>query len=155
MDNLVVNDELSATVIDDESSNAAPTIVKGTTNLVVQTALVNDRQTLLDITSLGHADNSTTLWHVEDAVLLEDGSQHALYDDRWLWVTDEGRLLMKLSCKQVNTEVSVLTGLTRLRDSDDLTWSALEDHKVTSSDEVAGDGDSVTWNTTSWLDISD
>jgi len=155
VNNLVVNDELSATIVDDKSSNAAPTIVEGTTNLVVQTTLVNDRQTLLDITSLGHADDSTTLWHVEDSVLLEDRSEHALYDDRWLWVADEGRLLVKLSCKQINTEVSVLTGLTRLRDSDDLTWSALEDHKVTCSDEVAGDGDSVTWNTTSWLDISD
>lgn len=155
MDDLVVNNELSATIIDDKSSDAAPTIVKGTANLVVETTLVNDRQTLFDITSLSHTDNSTTLWHIEDSVLLEDRSEHALNDDRWLWIADKRRLLVQLSCKEVNTEVSVLTSLTRLGDSDDLAGSTLKDHEVTDSDEVTWNGDSVTWNTTSWLDISD
>ena len=154
MDDLVVDDELSATIIDDKSSDAAPTIVKGTGNLGVETTLVNDRQALLDITRLSHADNSTTLLHIKDSVLLEDRSEHALNDDRWLWVADKRRLLVQLSRKEIDTEVSVLTGLTRLRDSDDLARSTLENHEVTDSDEVAWNGDSVTWNTTPWLDIS-
>lgn len=61
---------------------------------------------------------------------------------------------MKLSREEVNTKISVLAGLTRLRDSDDLAWSTLQDHEITDSDEVAWDGDSVWW-VASWLDISD
>jgi len=109
---------------------------------------------LLDITSLGHANNGTVVSQVQDSVLLEDWAEHALDDDRGLWVAYEGRLFVKLSSEQVNTKISVLAGLTRLRDSDDLAWSTLQDQEITDSDEVAGDCDAVSWST-SWLDISD
>jgi len=89
MDDLVVDDELPATIIDDESSNTATTIVEGTADLAVETTLVDNWKTLLDITGLSHADNSTALLYIEDSVLLEDRSEHALDDDRWLWVADE------------------------------------------------------------------
>jgi len=89
MDDLVVNDKLPATIVDDESSNAAPTIIEGTADLGVETTLIDNWKTLLDITSLGHADNGTTLLYIKDSVLLEDRSEHALDDDRWLWVADE------------------------------------------------------------------
>jgi len=86
--------------------------------------------------------------------LLEDWAEHALDDDRGLWVAYEGRLFVKLSSEQVNTKISVLAGLTGLRDSDDLAWSTLQDQEITDSDEVAGDRDAVSWST-SRLDISD
>ena len=81
MDDLVVDDKFSATIIDDKSSDAASTIVESTTNLIIETTLINDWQTLLDITSLGHADDGTIVRHVKDSVLLEDGSEHALNND--------------------------------------------------------------------------
>jgi len=90
VDDLVVNDELPSTIIDDKSSNAAPAVVKGAGNLIVKTALIDDWKTLLDIASLGHADNRTILAQVKDSVLLEDRSEHALDNDRWLWVAAEG-----------------------------------------------------------------
>lgn len=81
MDDFVVDDEFSATVIDDERTHAATSIIEGLGDLIIKTALVNDWQALLDITSLGHADDGTVISEIEDSVLLEDGSKHALYDD--------------------------------------------------------------------------
>lgn len=62
---------------------------------------------------------------------------------------------MKLTGEEINTKVPVLTSLSRLRDANNLAWSTLEDHKIANSDELAWDGDSVAWDTTSRLDISD
>jgi len=89
VDDLVVNDELPTTIVDDESPNAAPTPNEGTTDLGVEIILINNWKTLLDITSLGHADNTTTLLNIKDSVLLVDRSEHALDDNRWLRVADE------------------------------------------------------------------
>ena len=81
MDDLVVNDELSATIVDDKGSHASAAISKSSANLGVQTTLVDDWEALLDITTLGHADNSTILTEIENSVLLEDRAKHALNDD--------------------------------------------------------------------------
>ena len=140
---LVVNDKLSATIVDDKSSDTSTTIVESSANLVEETTLVNDRHALLDIASLSHADKLTILTDVKDSVLLEDRSEHALDNDGWLWVAAERALLVQLSCEEVDAEVSVLTGLARLRDSDDLAWSSLEDQKITNPDEVAWNCDCV------------
>lgn len=89
MDDFVVNDELPTTVVNDESSNAAPTISEGTGDLGIETTLINNWKTLLDVARLCHADNSTTILHVENSVLFEDRSEHTLDDHRWLRVADE------------------------------------------------------------------
>jgi len=81
MDDLVVNNQLSATVVDDKCSNTATTIVERSGDLGIQTTLVNDWETLLDITSLRHANDGTVLTHIKNSVLLEDRSEHALNDD--------------------------------------------------------------------------
>ena len=57
MDDLVVNDELTATVVDDESADTTSAIIERLADLVVQTTLVNNWKTLLDIAGLSHADN--------------------------------------------------------------------------------------------------
>jgi len=62
---------------------------------------------------------------------------------------------VKTASEEINTKISVLPSLTRLRNSNDLAWSTLKDHKITNSDEVAWNGDSIAWNTTSGLDVSD
>lgn len=47
--------------------------------------------------------------------------------------------------EEVNTEVAVLTSLSRGGDADDLARTALQDQQVTNADVVAWDGDGV-WN---------
>lgn len=111
MDDLVVNDELSATVVDDESAHAATAVIEGTADLGVETTLVNNGQALLDIAGFSHADDGTIISEIEDSVLLENGSKHALDDDRWFWVAAEGALLVKGAGEEIDTKISVLTSL--------------------------------------------
>lgn len=80
---------------------------------------------------------------IENSVLLEDGAEHGLDDDRWAWVGDERGLFVQLLGEEVDTQVSVLTGGRRGGDSDDLTWATLEDQEITNTDVVAWDGDGV------------
>lgn len=110
---------------------------------------------MLDITALGHADDAAVITEVQDAVLLVDGSEHGLHDDRWLWVADEAGLFLKLLGEEVDTEVSVLASLSGGADADDLARATLEDQQVTDSDEVAWNGDSVGVGTTTGLDVAD
>lgn len=62
---------------------------------------------------------------------------------------------MELFGEQIHTQVTVLTSLAALADPDDLTWSSLKHEKVTDPNEVAWDGDGVSGNTTSRLDVAD
>lgn len=80
---------------------------------------------------------------VQDAVLLEDRTEHGLDNHAGSGVGDERGLLVKLAGEQVNTEVAVLASGSRGRDADDLASTSLEDDKVTNTDVVARDGDSV------------
>jgi len=104
--------------------------------------LINDGNSLLDITSLGHGNNGTIL-DIKNSVLLEDRAEHGLDDDRWAWVGDERRLLMQLSGEEINAQVSVLTSGSRGGDTDHLAWAALEDQEITNTDVVARDGNGV------------
>lgn len=90
MDNLVVNSKLTALIADDKNANAATAVVERVNEAVEQAALVKDRKTLLDITSLGHGNNAAVVTDVEHAVLLEDRADHVLDNDGWAWVADEG-----------------------------------------------------------------
>jgi len=94
MHNLVVNAEFAASVIDHEDANAAAAVVEGMGKAVDEAALVDDRKTLLDVTSLGHGNNFAVVTDVKNTVLLEDRTQHVLDNDRWRWVRDEARLLV-------------------------------------------------------------
>jgi hypothetical protein len=53
---------------------------------------------------------------------------------------DNARLLVKLLGEKVNTEVSVLAGLSTGGDTDNLARTVLEDHEITNADVVARDG---------------
>jgi hypothetical protein len=141
VDDLEVNGELAATIVDDEDTDAATTVVKGLGQADEQAALVKDRETLLDVTALGHGDNGTVITDVQDAVLLEDGADHVLDVDGRAGVAGEGGLLVQLLGEEVNTEVAVLAGLGRGGDADDLARATLEDQQVTNADVVARDGD--------------
>jgi hypothetical protein len=143
MDDLVVDAELTTVVVEDEDTNASTTVVEGLLDAVHEVALVKDREALLDITTLSHADDAAILTDIEDTVLLEDGTQHVLNNDRRSRVRDEAGLLMKLLGEQVNTEVTVLAGLGGGGNADHLARAALEDDQVANADVMAGDGDGV------------
>jgi hypothetical protein len=117
--------------------------------------LVNDAQTLLDITSLGHADDQTITAHVEDAILLVDWAEHALYINAGLRVAHEGALFLKLAGEEIHAQVSVLTSLWRGGDADDLARTPLKDYEITDADELARDGDGVAWEAAARLDEAD
>lgn len=142
MDDLHVNGELTRTVVEDEDTDGATARLESAVEAGVEVGLVNDGETLLDVTSLGHG-NDLTLLHVEDTVLLEDRAEHGLNDNARGRVGDERGLLVELLGEEIDTKVAVLTGGRGGRDADDLTGTALEHQEVTQTDVVAGDADGV------------
>jgi hypothetical protein len=140
VNDLVVNSHLHTIIVDDEDADAASAIVERLCQAGEESALIEDRKTLLDIAGLGHSNNATVLTDVENTVLLEDRTQHVLDNDRGGRVGDEAGLLMKLLGEEVDTEVTVLTSLRRGGDADDLAGAALEDQEITDADVVARDG---------------
>jgi len=142
VDDLHVNSHLAAVVADDQDTDGAAARLESLLETAPQAALVNDRQVLLDVTSLSHGDDGAIL-HVEDAVLLEDRAEHGLDNDAGSGVGDEGRLLVELLGEEVDTEVAVLASGSRGGDADHLAGAALEDEDVAKADVVAGDGHSV------------
>ena len=111
---------------------------------------------MLDITRLGHGDNSSVVADVQDAVLLEDGSKHALDNHGWSRVADEAGFFVELLGEEVDTKVAVLAGLSRGADADDLAGATLKDQQVTNSDVMAWNGDGVGRSTGAWaFDVAD
>lgn len=143
VDDLVVDSHLHTIILNDEDAYTASAVVEGLAEAGVETALVKDGKTLLDITRLGHGDNATVLTDVENTVLLEDRTKHVLDNDGGGRVGDEAGLLMELLGEEVNTKVAVLTSLGRGGDADDLARTALENQEIANADVVAGDGDSL------------
>lgn len=142
VDNLHLNSELTATVVENKDTDAATARLESALETRPQVGLVNDLQTLLDIASLGHGGDIAIL-HIQDTVLLEDRAEHGLDNHARSRVGDEGRLLVQLLGEQVNTEIAVLASGGRGRDADDLARSALEHQEVAQTNVVAGDGHRV------------
>lgn len=140
MDDLVVDDELTTTIVDDEGTDGTTATSKGITDALVEVALGDHTDTLLDITALGHGDEAVIITEVQDAVGLEDGAEHGLDNHRRRGVGDKARLLLQLAGEEVDTEVTVLASLGGDRDADDLARAALKDQDVPDTDEVARDG---------------
>ena len=140
MDRLVINDQLTSTIIDDQSSNTTSAIRESALDLAEETIVVNDGKALLDITRLSHADKVAVITDVEDAVLLKDWSTHALDIDRRFWVGVEAALLLQFLGEEIDTKVAILTSLRRHADANDLARTTLKDDKIANADEVAGDG---------------
>ncbi len=57
MEDLHVNSELTAMVTDDKDTNATTTTLEGFRQAVPEVGLIDDGNSLLDITSLGHSNN--------------------------------------------------------------------------------------------------
>lgn len=143
MDDFVVNGELTTSVINDQYPHAPAAVGEGLVEPRPQSALVNDRKSLFDVSSFGHGDNTAIVADIKDTVLLEDGAEHVLNDDRRRGIRHETRLFMELLSKEVNAEIAVLAGLSRSGDTDNLAGTALENQKVADADVVARDGDGM------------
>jgi hypothetical protein len=61
MDDLHVDDELVAMVVDDQGADAATTRLEGLGQSRPKVGLINDTKGLLDIASLSHGNNYNTL----------------------------------------------------------------------------------------------
>jgi len=139
MDDLVVNGQLLPVVIDDKNTDRPRSVTKGILELTPKMTLVNNLETLLDLTALGHGDQFSIITDVDKSVLLEDGSEKRMENDRGRRVGDHTRFFVKLLGEQVNTEVSVLTSLGRSGDTDDLARAVLKNHEIANADVVARD----------------
>jgi hypothetical protein len=93
MNDLDIDNELVALVIDDKDTDATRALVEGRGQTRGEPRLVDDGKAGLDITRLGHGGDRAVL-DVEHTVLLEDGAKHGLDDDARGRVGDEGRLLV-------------------------------------------------------------
>lgn len=138
---LVVNSHLLSVVANNQDLEGTGTLSIRLLDLVDQVALVNTLQSLLNLAILGHGNESVVITDINKPVLLEDRTQEGMEDNGWRWVRDNTWLLVELLGEEVNTEVSVLTGLSGGGDTDDLAWTVLEDNQVTNADVVARDGE--------------
>lgn len=143
MDDLVVNNQFTSTVVDDEGTDTAAAVAVGLTDALEETTLADDREALLDITSLGHGGDETIVMDIEDTVGLVYRSKHGLDNNRGRGVGDEAGLFMELTGEEVDTEVAVLASLGRDGDTDHLARTSLEDEEITDTDEVNRDGDAL------------
>lgn len=143
MDDLHVDSKLAAVVIDNQDTNRATAGLEGVLEARPQVGLLNDGQCLLNITSLGHGNNSTIL-HVENTVLLEDRALHGLDNHTGSRVGDAGALFVQLLGEEVDTKVAVLASGSRCADADDLAWATLKHQDVAETDVVAGNGNCAT-----------
>lgn len=86
MNDLVVNSKLTASIINHQYTNTTTAIGEGVIQPGPKSTLINDWKALLDITGLGHSNDTTIITHVEDTILLEDWTKHVLDDNGWGWV---------------------------------------------------------------------
>jgi hypothetical protein len=143
MGNLVVDGELLSVVGDDEDTDRSGSTTESLLELGEELALVDDLEALLDLSRLGHGDESTVIADVDETVLLEDWAEEGVEDNGWRWVRDNAWLFVQLLGEEINTEVTMLSGLSGSGDANDLAWAVLEDDKVTNADVVAWDGEGV------------
>lgn len=148
MDDLVINCQFASSIIDDQNPNTASTIGKSIVEPGPQPALINNWETLLDITSFGHGHDTSIITDVKNTVLLEDRTEHTLNDDRGRWVGYEAGFFMKLLGEEIDSEVAMLSSLSGRGDPNHLAWSTLNDQQIANPDMMAGNGDGVWPSTT-------
>src|SRR5215471_9320249 len=81
MDNLVINNKLTTSIVDDKSTDASSAIGEGIADAIPEATLIDNRETLLDITGLCHSDNPSIVTHIQNTVRLVNRPKHALDDD--------------------------------------------------------------------------
>jgi len=74
MDKLEIDGQLLSGVTDNQNPDSRTALSKSMPHLVMQIALINTFQPLLDFTCLGHANESSIITDINEPVLLEDWS---------------------------------------------------------------------------------
>lgn len=118
-------------------------MTKGLLQLGPEITLVNNLETLLDLTSLGHGNELAIVTNVDQTVLLEDRAEKGVENHRWRRVRNDTRLLVKLLGEKVNTKIPVLASLSTGGNTNDLARAMLQDHEITNADVVTGNGKST------------
>jgi len=154
MDDLVVNSQLLSVVRNNQDPNGTGALSESLAQLIPEIALVNNLQSLLDLTRLGHGNKLSVITNVNEPVLLEDWAQEGVENNGWRWVRDNTWLFVELLGEEVNTEVSVLAGLSGSGDTDNLAWTVLENNQVTNADVVARDGEGRSLRSVNGGDVS-
>lgn len=75
VNNLVVNSQLLSVVRDDQDANRSRAMAESLLQLAPEMALVNNLETLLDLTGLGHSDELAIVANVDEAILLKDRAE--------------------------------------------------------------------------------
>jgi hypothetical protein len=127
-------------VRDDQDANGSRAMTESLFQLRPEIALINNLETLLDFPSLGHGNEPAIVTNVNQTVLLEDRAEEGVEDHRGRRVRDNTRFLVKLLSEKVNTKIPVLTGLSTGGDTNNLARTVLQDHEITNTDVVTGDG---------------
>jgi len=104
---------------------------------VEKVALLDDLQLGLDGALLIHGKALAVAAEVDQAVLLEQRTEHVVEDNRGRGMRNHAGLLMEVLGEQVNTKVTMLTGLLASGDFNNLARAVLEDDEVTNTDVVA------------------
>lgn len=154
MNDLVVNSQLLAVIRDDQDADGAGSVAESLLQTTPEVSLVNNLQSLLNLTSLGHGNESSIVTDVDETVLLEDRSEKGVEDDGRRGMRDNTGFLVELLGEQVNTKVTMLASLSRCGDTDDLARTVLEDDQVTNADVVARDGEGALGRLVGRRDVS-
>lgn len=83
MDMLEVDSQLLSVITDNQAPNGTRAFSKSFLHLVNEITLVNNLQSLLDFTSLGHANKPAIITDINEPVLLEDWTQKGMENNRW------------------------------------------------------------------------
>lgn len=147
MHDLVVNSQLAITIGNDQDADATSALGEDVVQLRPQASLVDDGEVLLDVSSLGHCNDAAIVTNVKDTILLVDRSEHVLHHDRRRWVRDKARLFVELLGEEIDSEIAVLTRLSRDGDANDLAGTPLKDQQITEPNVMTRDGDGIRGST--------
>ena len=78
VNNLVVNSQFLSVIRDDQDANGSRTMTESLLQLAPEMALVNNLETLLDLTSLGHGNELAIVTNVDKTILLKDRAEQGV-----------------------------------------------------------------------------
>jgi len=136
MDNFVVNSKFLARIRNDKNADRSRSTAECLLETRPEMTLIDHFESLLNFASLSHGNELSIFPDINQAILLEDGAKKRMENDRRGWVRNNARLFVQLLGKQVDTEVTMLSGLGWSGNTNDLTWPVLKDNEIANTDVV-------------------
>jgi hypothetical protein len=153
VNNLIVNSQFLSVIRDDQDANGSRTMTESLLQLAPEMALVNNLETLLDLTGLGHGNELAIITNVDKTILLKDRAEQGVENHWRRGMRNNARFFMKLLGEKVNTKVSVLAGLGAGGNTNDLARTVLENHEIANADVMTRDGEGALGLGVSWWDV--